>query len=109
MPSGTGKGVSLTCTTRSLRGYAALAFWLNAGAATPPPLQIGVSRGGIALEAIPITVPATVGWQRVVVPFSTLGISNIDDLTGLRIESRTVNAVTPGAFSLDDIDPRRCR
>ncbi|MEY3896579.1 MAG: hypothetical protein RLZZ214_2099, partial [Verrucomicrobiota bacterium] len=101
--SGTDKGVSLTSTTRTLRGYAAVSFWLHAGAASPPPLQIGISRGGIALEAIPITVPATVGWQRVVVPFSAIGISNIEDLTGLRVESRTVNSVTPGAFSLDDL------
>ena len=37
-------------------------------------------------------------------PFSNLGISNITDLSGLRIESRVVNGVTPGAFSLDDIE-----
>lgn len=102
--SGTGKGLSLTCTSRSLEGFAALAFWVNAGTSTPPPLQVGASRGGIALEAAPISVPATVGWQRVVVPFSSIGLANITDLTGLRIESRVVNGVTPGAFSLDDIE-----
>lgn len=101
--SGSGRGVALTSTARSLRGYAAISFWVNSGATTPPPLQIGVSRGGIALDAIPISVPATVGWQRVVVPFSSIGISNIEDLTGLRVESRTVNSVTPVAFSLDDL------
>ena len=102
--SGTGRGLSITCTSRSLEGYAALAFWINAGTSAPPPLQIGASRGGIALEAAPITVPATVGWQRVVVPFTSFGIANISDLTGLRIESRVVNSVTPGAFSLDDVE-----
>lgn len=102
--SGTGKGLALTCTSRSLEGSAALAFWVNAGSSTPPPLQVGASRGGIALEAAPITVPATVGWQRVVVPFADLGLSDITDLTGLRIESRVVNGATPGAFSLDDIE-----
>ncbi len=102
--SGTGKGLSLTCTARSLEGFAALAFWVNAGSSAPPPLQLGASRGGIPLEAAPISVPATIGWQRVVVPFASFGISNITDLTGLRIESRTVNGVTPGAFSLDDVE-----
>ena len=102
--SGTGKGLSLTCTARSLEGYAALAFWVNAGTSAPPPLQVGASRGGIALEAAPITVPATIGWQRVVVPFASFGISNITDLSGLRIESRVVNGATPGAFSLDDVE-----
>jgi len=104
IPSGSGKGLALTSSNRSLEGFAALAFWVNAGSANPPPLQVGVSRGGIALEAAPITVPATVGWQRVVVPFADLGLSNINDLSGLRIESRVVNGVAPGAFSLDDIE-----
>ena len=103
VPAGSGKGVSLTCSNRSLQGLSALTFWIHAGVAAPPPLQIGVSRGGISLEAVPVTVPATIGWQRVVIPLAQIGISNIDDLTGLRIESRTVNSVTPGAFSLDDI------
>jgi sugar lactone lactonase YvrE len=102
--SGTGRGLSLTCTLRSLEGFAALAFWVNAGSSAPPPLQVGASRGGIPLEAAPITVPATIGWQRIVVPFTGIGISNITDLTGLRIESRVVNGVTPGAFSLDDVE-----
>jgi sugar lactone lactonase YvrE len=102
--SGTGRGLSLTCTSRSLEGFAALAFWVNAGTSSSPPLQVGSSRGGIVLEAAPITVPATVGWQRIVVPFTSIGISNITDLTGLRIESRVVNGATPGAFSLDDLE-----
>ena len=103
VPAGSGKGVSLICSNRSLQGLSALTFWIHAGAVAPPPLQIGVSRGGISLEAVPVTVPATIGWQRVVIPLAQIGIPNIDDLTGLRIESRTVNSVTPGAFSLDDI------
>ena len=103
VPAGSGKGVSLTCSSRSLQGLAALTFWIHGGAVAPPPLQIGVSRGGIPLEAVPVTVPATIGWQRVVIPLSSIGLSTIDDLTGLRIEGRTVNSVTPGAFSLDDI------
>ncbi|TAE78629.1 MAG: hypothetical protein EAZ65_04525 [Verrucomicrobia bacterium] len=102
--SGSGKGLSLTCASRSLEGFAALAFWINAGSAAPPPLQVGASRGGIALEAAPIPVPATAGWERVVVPFADLGLANITDLTGLRIESRVVNGVSPIAFSLDDIE-----
>jgi sugar lactone lactonase YvrE len=102
--SGTGRGLALTCTSRSLEGFAALAFWISAGASSPPPLQVGASRGGIPLEAAPITVPSTVGWQRVVVPFTSIGISNITDLSGLRIESRVVNGVTPGAFSIDDVE-----
>ncbi len=103
VPAGSGKGVSLTCSSRSLQGLAALTFWVHGGTVAPPPLQIGVSRGGIALETVPITVPATIGWQRLVVPLSQIGLATIDDLTGLRIESRTVNSVTPGAFSLDDV------
>lgn len=102
--SGTGKGLSLSGNARSLEGFAALAFWVNAGTSPPPPLQVGVSRGGIPLEAAPVNVPSTVGWQRVVVPFTSLGISNITDLTGLRIESRVVNGITPWAFSLDDVE-----
>ena len=102
--SGSGRGLALACSARSLEGFAALAFWVNAGASPPPPLQVGASRGGIALEAVPITVPATVGWQRVVVPFTHFGVANITDLTGLRIESRTVGGATPGAFSLDDVE-----
>jgi hypothetical protein len=104
VPSGTGKGLAITCPNRSLEGIAALAFWVNAGASAPPPLRVGASRGGIALEAAPIAVPATVGWQRVVIPFTELGLANITDLSGLRIESSAVNGVTPGAFSLDDIE-----
>ena len=103
VPAGSGKGVTLTCSSRSLQGVAALTFWIHGGTVAPPPLQIGISRGGIALEAVPINVPATIGWQRVILPLSQIGIANIDDLTGLRIESRTVNSVTPGAFSVDDI------
>ena len=103
VPAGTSKAILLTCSTKSLIGYAAISFWVNGGATVPPPLQIGASRGGIALESIPITVPSAPGWQHVVVPLSSVGLSNIEDLTGLRIESRTVNGVSPTAFSVDDI------
>jgi photosystem II stability/assembly factor-like uncharacterized protein len=103
VPPGSAKGVSLTCSNRTLVGHESLSFWIHGGAAAPPPLQIGVSRGGIALEAVPVTVPATIGWQRVSIPLTRLGIADIEDLSGLRIESRTVDSVTPGAFSLDDI------
>ncbi|OYU43955.1 MAG: hypothetical protein CFE44_15555, partial [Burkholderiales bacterium PBB4] len=37
-------------------------------------------------------------------PFTSLGISNITDLTGLWIEGRVVNGVSPWAFSLDDVE-----
>jgi len=103
VPAGSGKGVSLTCSSRSLQGIAALSFWVNGEGTTPPPLQIGASRGGIALEAAPISVPAVVGWQRVQIPLSQIGLAGIEDLTGLRIESRSVSSVTPGAFAIDDI------
>nr|MCU0781024.1 MBG domain-containing protein [Akkermansiaceae bacterium] len=103
VPAGDGKGFAVTCSDRSLEGYAALAFLVNGGSSGPPPLQVGFSRGGIPLEGRPITVPAVIGWQRIVVPFAELDFSNIPDLTGLRIESRTVNGVPPGAFWLDDI------
>ncbi|MFY7819085.1 MAG: MBG domain-containing protein [Akkermansiaceae bacterium] len=102
--AGNGKGLALTCGSRSLEGIAALAFWINAGNSLPPPLQVGASRGGIMLEASPISVPSLLGWQRIVVPFADLGISNITDLTGLRIESRTVGGVIPGAFFIDDVE-----
>lgn len=104
VPAGSNKSFAVTCANRSLEGYAALAFWINAGANPPPPLQIGVSRGGFPLEPQPVTIPATIGWQRVVVPFTELDIANIPDLSGLRIESRTINHGSPGAFSLDDIE-----
>lgn len=102
--AGSGRGISLACPSRSLEGFAAIAFWIQAGSATPPPIQVGAARGGIPLEAVPVSVPAIVGWQRIVVPFAHFGISNINDLTGLRIESRTVGGVVPGAFSLDDVE-----
>lgn len=101
---GSSKGLSLTCNRRSLEGFAALAFWVNAGNSPTPPLQIGASRGGIVLEATPINASTTLGWQRIVVPFADLGITNITDLTGLRIESRTVAGLTPSAFYIDDIE-----
>ena len=104
IPAGSGKLFSITTPARSLEGFAAFAFWIHAGESNPPPLQIGISRGGIALEAIPINTPATVGWQRVIIPFTDLGISNISDLTGIRIESRVVNNSTPVAFSIDDLE-----
>ncbi|MCB1134021.1 MAG: hypothetical protein KDN05_23080, partial [Verrucomicrobiae bacterium] len=69
VPAGSNKGLSITCANRSLEGYAALAFWVTGGSSAPPPLQVGGSRGGFPLEAQPITVPATIGWQRIVVPF----------------------------------------
>jgi sugar lactone lactonase YvrE len=103
VPAGSGKGLSLTCSSRSLQGLDELSFRVHGGSTAPPPLQIGISRGGIALEAVPITVPSATGWQHIVIPLSQIGLAGIDDLTGLRIESRTVNSVTPGAFSLDDI------
>lgn len=103
VPAGTGKGLSLSCSARSLQGFAAISFWLNAGANSPPLLQVGISRGGIALEAIPIPTAATIGWQRVEIPFTSIGISGIEDLSGLRIESRSGPSGTPGAFTIDDL------
>lgn len=101
--SGTGRGVSFSTAARTTTGFTAISFWVHGGTVAPPPLQIGASRGGINLEAYPITVPATIGWQRIVVSLADLGLDRIDDLTGLRIESMTVGGVTPGAFALDDI------
>ncbi len=95
--------ITFTTPARSTSGYAALSFWLSSGASAPPPLQIGASRTGITLEAYPVSVAATPGWQRVVVPLSDLGLENIPDLTALRIESRTVGGVAPGAFAVDDV------
>ena len=104
VPSGSGKGLAMTCPVRSLEGYAALAFWISGGEAAPPQLQVGASRGGIALEAAPIDIVPLVGWQRIVVPFTDLGIARITDLTGLRIESRASGGTTSGGFSIDDIE-----
>lgn len=104
VPAGSNKGFSVTCANRSLEGFAALAFWITGGSNPPPPLQIGASRGGIPLEAVPVTVPATTGWQRIVIPLTDLDLSNIPDLSGLRIESRTLHGTAPGAFSIDDIE-----
>ena len=101
VPAGSNKGASFTCSARSLQGIAALSFWVNAGASTP--LQVGGSRGGIALEAVPVATSPATGWQRVVIPLSDLGLAGIEDLTGIRIESRTVSGVTPGAFAIDDV------
>ena len=95
------KCASFTCSARSLQGIAALSFWVNAGASTP--LQVGGSRGGIALEAVPVATSPATGWQRVLLPLSELGLAGIEDLTGIRFESRTVSGVTPGAFSIDDV------
>jgi len=97
VPAGSNKGASFTCPARSLQGIAALSFWTNAGASTP--LQVGGSRGGIALEAVPVATAAAPGWQRVLVPLAELGLAGIDDLTGIRIESRGV----AGAFAIDDV------
>lgn len=104
IPSGTGKSAAFQGAPRSTAGLAALAFWIHGGSGGPPPIQIGGSRGGIALEASPVGIPATSGWQRVLVPLADLGLARIDDLTGLRIESRTLNGISPAAFSLDDIE-----
>ena len=101
VPAGSNKGASFTCSARSLQGIAALSFWVNA--ANSAPLQVGGSRGGIALEAVPVATSPAPGWQRVVVPLSELGLAGIEDLTGIRIESRTVSGVTPGAFVIDDV------
>ncbi|MEO0056077.1 MAG: hypothetical protein RLZZ50_2024, partial [Verrucomicrobiota bacterium] len=96
--------VSFNTASRSTIGMGALSFWVSAGAsANPPPLRIGASRGGVVLEAYPITVPQAFGWQRVLVPLSELGLDNIEDLTGLRIEAYSVGGVLPSAFSLDDV------
>ena len=98
--AGTGRAVSFSSAANSTAGYAALSFWITSGTSTPPPLQVGGSRGGIALEAAPVTVVAGGGWQRILVPLTQIGLSNIDDLTGVRIES---TGTTPGAFSVDDV------
>jgi hypothetical protein len=103
IPAGSGKSLALSTAARSLQGYAALSFWVNAGASAPPPLQVGGSRGGIPLEAVPIPVAAFAGWQQIVVPFVEIGLADVEDLTGLRIESRTVGGVPPVAFSIDDV------
>ncbi len=94
---------SLTTAARSTVGMAALSFWVSSGSSSSPALRVGASRGGRALEAYPVTVPAGTGWRQVVVPLETLGLSNIDDLTGLRIEGYTLNGVLPPAFSVDDV------
>ncbi len=98
--AGTGRAVSFSSAAKSTAGYAALSFWIISGTSTPPPLQVGGSRGGIALEAVPVTVTAGGGWQRILVPLNQIGLSNIDDLTGVRIES---TGTSPGAFSVDDV------
>lgn len=95
---------AVNTAARSTVGMGAISFWASAGAGSPlPPLRVGASRGGVALEAYPVTTPNGVGWQRVVVPLADLGLDNIDDLTGLRIEAYAVNSVLPGAVSLDDV------
>jgi len=102
IPAGSGQGAVFTSEARSTLGYAALSFWVCGDNAAPPPLQIGASRGGVQLEAVPVTLAPQVGWQRVLVPLAEIGVANIDDLSGLRIESRTESGVVPSAFSLDD-------
>ena len=102
IPAGVDQGLSLSCSSRSLLGYRALSFWLNTAGA-PPALQIGISRGGIALEAIPISLAASAGWQRVELSLASLGIAQVEDLTGLRIETRPLNGVAPGACFIDDL------
>lgn len=104
VPSGSGEGASFQCPPASTSGYAGLAFWIHGSTGSPPPIQIGGSRGGIPLEASPVSLQTVTGWQRVVVPLTDLGLARIDDLTGFRIESRTVNGTSPAAFSLDDIE-----
>lgn len=95
---------SVTTVARSTVGLGALSFWVSAGETSAPPLlRVGASRGGVLLEAYPIATPTGTGWQRVVVPLADLGIDNIDDLTGLRIESYTNTTTAPGGFYLDDI------
>jgi autotransporter-associated beta strand protein len=101
VPSGTAQSAAFTCAARSTAGFAAVSFWLKGGDLAP--LSVGGSRGGIALETYPVTVRATSDWQQVLVPLSALGLDAIDDLTGIRIEARTVGGVTPGAFSVDDV------
>ncbi len=96
--------VSFSTDARSNIGLAALSFWVSAGASTPPPaLRVGASRGGVTLETYPVPVPSGTGWQRVLVPLEDLGLENIDDLTGLRIEAYSVGGVLPPAYALDDI------
>ncbi len=99
--SGTAQSAAFTCAARSTAGFAAVSFWLKGGDVAP--LQVGGSRGGVALESYPVSVRATSDWQQVLVPLSAVGLDAIDDLTGLRIEGRTVGGVVPGAFSLDDV------
>lgn len=101
--SGSNRAFSVTCAARSVEGFSAIAFWVRGSSGAPPPLQAGIARGGINLEAQPIPVGTSTDWQRVVVPLADVGADGITDLTGLRIESRTVNGVTPGAFSIDDV------
>jgi hypothetical protein len=100
VPAGTGKGVAFTSAPRSLIGFAAVTFRVHGGDSSPPPaLSVGISRGGIPLEAIPVSPATAATWQRVIVPLADLGAANIEDLTGLRILSNAA----PGAFSIDDI------
>jgi sugar lactone lactonase YvrE len=94
---------SATTAAYSTVGQAALSFWVSSGTSAPPPLRVGASRGGVALEAYPVPTPTGTGWQRVLVPLADLGLDNIDDLTGLRIEAYAVNGVLPGAVQIDDI------
>ncbi len=98
--AGANRMVSFSCAKKSTSGYAALSFWINSGTSTPPALRVGGARGGISLEAVPVSFPASTGWQRIVVPLSQIGLANIEDLTGLRIETIGESQVN---FSLDDL------
>ena len=98
--SGAGSAISLSCTSQSTNGYTAISFWLYAGGSVPPALQAGGARGGIRLESAPLTIAQTTGWQRIIVPLGSMGLANINDMTGLRIET---TGATPGVFYVDDI------
>jgi photosystem II stability/assembly factor-like uncharacterized protein len=100
IPAGTGKGIAFTTAPRSLKGFAAITFRIHGGVSSPPPaLNVGISRGGIPLETIPVSPPAATAWQRVIVPLANLGAAEIDDFTALRIQTNSAS----GAFSIDDI------
>ncbi len=91
-------------TPRSTIGMSALSFWVFTGTSSnPPALSVGSSRGNVTLESYPVTVPQSPGWQRVLLPLAGLGLDSIEDLTGLRIQARTVGGVLPPAFAIDDV------
>jgi sugar lactone lactonase YvrE len=95
---------SFTTTARTTSGQAALSFWISGGNATvPPQVLVGGSRGGVTLESYAFTPPQANGWQRMVIPLSSLGLDSIDDLTGIRIGGRNVGGAYAAAFSIDDV------